>query len=529
MPASACAGTSASRWRQGCAAAAARRGDERRLLHRRGRPLLPRSGRPRELAAADRPRRARLHPRLRPDREAARPARAGGRRVRRRAPRYARQPAEDDRPPFPPGRGGRPDRRRHHRHPPARRAGRARQLRRGDRVRHRHGPLRAGLGRAGHGRGLAPRVPLLGPGVLRRRARRGDRAADGRAPRPRRLGAHVLARQRRGLPAGARGPGPVQRRADNERRAGADHRARGTADGVSPVHRPARHRRSLASLRIRRRSGALCPPPLEREALAPAVAPRAVLAPAAPPPARERRTRARPRGDDPATPALGPARLGGPNAGERARAPALARRRAAGRARGPLRAPRTGCRRMSAAAKPSAAFYCVADSRYFLGAVGLVNSLRVLGHDEPIRLTDCGLTPAQRRLLAPAVELVDAPPDTPPALLKTIGPTRHPADVIVQLDTDLLATRQFGELIAVAAAGKLIAFENKSDRWVPEWGQLLDLGELRRQHYLDFAALCMHSSIAAEVQPLIEDRQDRIDFEQTYWGRQVPDYPLLYA
>jgi hypothetical protein len=183
----------------------------------------------------------------------------------------------------------------------------------------------------------------------------------------------------------------------------------------------------------------------------------------------------------------------------------------------------------TAKASPSAAFYCVADSRYFLGAVGLVNSLRALGHDEPIHLTDCGLTQDQRDLLATTVELVDAPADTPPALLKTIGPNRHPADVIVQLDTDLLATRHLGELIDTAAAGKLVAFENKSDRWVPEWGELLDLGELRRQRYLDFAALCMHSSIAREVQPLIEDRQGLIDIERTYWGSQDADYPLLYA
>ena len=45
------------------------------------------------------------------------------------------------------------------------------------------------------------------------------------------------------------------------------------------------------------------------------------------------------------------------------------------------------------------AFYCVADERYFLGAVGLVNSLRLLGHGEPIVLLDCGLTGEQRDLL----------------------------------------------------------------------------------------------------------------------------------
>jgi hypothetical protein len=35
---------------------------------------------------------------------------------------------------------------------------------------------------------------------------------------------------------------------------------------------------------------------------------------------------------------------------------------------------------------PQAAFYCVADERFFLGAVGLINSLRLVGHAEPIYL-----------------------------------------------------------------------------------------------------------------------------------------------
>ena len=51
-----------------------------------------------------------------------------------------------------------------------------------------------------------------------------------------------------------------------------------------------------------------------------------------------------------------------------------------------------------------AAFYCVADERYFLGAVGLINSLRLVGHDEPVYLLDCGLTDAQRELLAAHVD-----------------------------------------------------------------------------------------------------------------------------
>src|SRR5205823_2574176 len=55
------------------------------------------------------------------------------------------------------------------------------------------------------------------------------------------------------------------------------------------------------------------------------------------------------------------------------------------------------------------AIYAVADRNYFIGAVALLNSLRLVGHDEPLFLIDAGLTPAQRQLLAPHVRLVAAP------------------------------------------------------------------------------------------------------------------------
>ena len=175
------------------------------------------------------------------------------------------------------------------------------------------------------------------------------------------------------------------------------------------------------------------------------------------------------------------------------------------------------------------AFYCVADERYFLGAVALVNSLRLVGHREPIHLLDCGLTPEQRELLADEVVLVDGPPEMAPALLKTIAPLTHPAEVVVMLDTDLIVTRSFAEPIAWASAGKLVSFRNSSDRFDPAWGEVLDLGPVRRGPYLDFAALCMPGAVGAGLIPLIQDRQGRVEIERTYWGRNEPDYPLLYA
>jgi hypothetical protein len=176
-----------------------------------------------------------------------------------------------------------------------------------------------------------------------------------------------------------------------------------------------------------------------------------------------------------------------------------------------------------------AAFYCVSDARYFLGAVALVNGLRVLGHTEPIHLLDCGLTERQREILQPEVTLVDGPGDVAPALLKTIAPLSHPAEVEVMLDTDLIVTRNLSQLIEAAAGGKVVAFQNETDRFVAEWSEVLDLGPLRRGPYLDFAALLLPRDFAAEMMPLIQELQDRVDVERGYWGRNDPDYPLLYA
>ena len=140
----------------------------------------------------------------------------------------------------------------------------------------------------------------------------------------------------------------------------------------------------------------------------------------------------------------------------------------------------------AAKAKPSAAFFCVADDRYFLGAVGLVNSLRLHGHDEPVHVLDCGLTPAQRELLATEARIVDPPGDDElhPWLLKTVAPLAHPAEVAVLIDTDMIVTRSLAPLIERAAEGAVVAFENDTPRFVPEWGELLDLGEARPGPYV---------------------------------------------
>ena len=58
---------------------------------------------------------------------------------------------------------------------------------------------------------------------------------------------------------------------------------------------------------------------------------------------------------------------------------------------------------------------------------------------------------------------------------------------MVLIDTDMIATRSLAELIDERRGGRVVAFRNDSDRFVPEWGELLDLGPVRRQPYVSFA------------------------------------------
>lgn len=186
-------------------------------------------------------------------------------------------------------------------------------------------------------------------------------------------------------------------------------------------------------------------------------------------------------------------------------------------------------RRVNPPEDQSAAFYCVADERYFLGAVGLVNSLRLVGHREPIYLLDCGLTEAQRTRLDAEVDFLAGPGDVPPWLLKTIAPLKRPAEVMVLLDTDMVATRTLAPLIEQAKSGRLVAFRNPIQRYCPEWGELFGVRIPRRQPYVSSAAVCVERGLGVEVLGLMEDRQKEINFDLTHWRRNVRGYPFTYA
>jgi hypothetical protein len=179
-------------------------------------------------------------------------------------------------------------------------------------------------------------------------------------------------------------------------------------------------------------------------------------------------------------------------------------------------------------AAPGAAFYCVADDRYFLGAVGMVNSLRLLGHDEPIYLLDCGLTDEQGERLATQTTVVPGPGDEPPWLLKTIAPLRNPAEVAILIDADIVVTRPLSSLVERASSVGVVAFENYRDRFCPKWGELLDLGPPRRRPYVSSGLVFLGGPERGTVLELLDDRQQRVDIELGFYGRKLEGYPFIY-
>jgi hypothetical protein len=174
------------------------------------------------------------------------------------------------------------------------------------------------------------------------------------------------------------------------------------------------------------------------------------------------------------------------------------------------------------------AFYCLANERFFIGAVALINSLRLAGHAETIYLLDCGLTAEQAKRLGSEAVVVPGPRDLPPWLLKTVAPLRHPAQVAIAIDADMLVTRRFDALIETAGEGRIVAFRNDTDRFVPEWSQLLDLPPLEREPYVSSGLVLLGGEEGAEVLALLDDRQRRVDVEQGFYGRRVAGYPFMF-
>ncbi len=176
-----------------------------------------------------------------------------------------------------------------------------------------------------------------------------------------------------------------------------------------------------------------------------------------------------------------------------------------------------------------AGFYCVSSAEYFLGAAGMINSLRAAGHAEPVYVLDYGLTADQRRQLEPNATVVPAPSSAPPMMLKTVAPLAHPAEVMVLIDADMIVTRSLSGLIDEAAGGRVIAPRLPLDRHFPEWGELLGLGPTSPRPYVTSGLLFLGGSPGREVLRLMDECGPRVDMDRSFLGDGGPEYPFHYA
>jgi hypothetical protein len=173
--------------------------------------------------------------------------------------------------------------------------------------------------------------------------------------------------------------------------------------------------------------------------------------------------------------------------------------------------------------RPRAAFYCVSNERYFLGAVAMINSLRLLGHSEPVFVLDCGLEPAQRELLAGEAMVLTAPDGSPPVMLKTQAPLRHPAEVVVLIDADIIVTRSLHELFDRALRGRVLAVDDGQDRFFSEWGELTG-GRARRRRYVSSCLTLLGGPVGQRVLETMESVQHRADIERTPYAGSSHDF-----
>ena len=132
---------------------------------------------------------------------------------------------------------------------------------------------------------------------------------------------------------------------------------------------------------------------------------------------------------------------------------------------------------------PTTIFFTVGDARYFPGVVGLVNSLRIVGHSEEIVVLDAGFTPVQRQALAATCTIAEfsneARDAANPTYYKLVAPRMREfarGDVFVVIDSDVVVTAPLDDLINRAVAGQLAAFPDpESDRWFADWQGIFGL------------------------------------------------------
>lgn len=177
------------------------------------------------------------------------------------------------------------------------------------------------------------------------------------------------------------------------------------------------------------------------------------------------------------------------------------------------------------------AFYCVCDRKHFLGLVALVNSLRLVGHDENIYVLDCGLEPTQRRLLRAEAVVEAAPYELHPVLLKNVLPLRRPAEVMVVVDVDVIFTGHIGHLVDQARRERKPIFflNDRTDRFHLEW-EALGYGRPMPHENIAAGQYVLPREAGRWFLELFDEALRRLDLNRTFLNPQIrPQDPFYLA
>ena len=132
----------------------------------------------------------------------------------------------------------------------------------------------------------------------------------------------------------------------------------------------------------------------------------------------------------------------------------------------------------------AATVYTLADSRYFIGVVALLNSLRLTGHDYELVILDCGLTDDQRARLSRHASVVTLPPELAARTVLAKPFFRESArdGVALWIDADILVTGPLAPIVDSARDGQVCAYpvddaaqrDRRFDEWTAQFGLAAD-------------------------------------------------------